>query len=108
MPITTLNHESYPTERVVAAKARRLITVCLPAHNEATTIGPIVAAIGADLMGPVGLVDELLVIDDGSDDATTAEARSSGATVVRARGSRPGHPVGKGGAMRTGAARASG
>ena len=108
MLINTYNHRHYPTDRVAKAKQGRRITVCIPAHNEATTIGAIVNGISAALMASVPLIDELIVVDDGSDDATASEAITAGASLIRSEGSEPGAPIGKGGAMRTGVARASG
>lgn len=58
------------------------VTVCLPAHNEAATIGDIVDAIRTELVVDVPLVDDILVLDDASTDATAAVARTAGATVV--------------------------
>jgi len=60
------------------------ISVCLPARDEEATIGAIVREIRAALVSEVGdgLVDEVVVIDDGSTDATAAVARNAGATVV--------------------------
>jgi glucosyl-3-phosphoglycerate synthase len=55
------------------------VSVCLPALNEEETIGPICEAIQAELMPK--LVDELLVIDSGSLDATAEVARAAGARV---------------------------
>ncbi len=53
------------------------ISVCLPARNEAETIAPIVsAALRLDI------VDEVVVIDDGSEDHTAAIATAAGARVV--------------------------
>lgn len=108
MAIDTYDHLHYPADRVAKAKDGRRITVCIPAHNEAATIGPIVHGIGAALMARVPLVDELIVVDDGSDDATASEAVAAGASLVSSEGSKRGAPVGKGGAMRTGVAWASG
>ncbi len=108
MPITTYDHRRYPIAWMANAMEGRRITVCIPAHNEAATIGAIVDSISAVLMAGVPLVDELIVVDDGSDDATAFEAVAGGASVVRSEGSEPGAPVGKGGAMRTGVAWASG
>lgn len=65
------------------------ILALIPAWNEATRIRPIVEAMRARL--PV------LVVDDGSDDATVAVARAAGATVA----SHPQH-WGKGVALKTG------
>lgn len=65
------------------------ILALIPAWNEGTRLGPIAAAAHAYL--PV------LVVDDGSQDDTSAVARSAGADVVR-------HPQnrGKGAALTTG------
>jgi glucosyl-3-phosphoglycerate synthase len=58
------------------------VSVCLPALNEAPTIGPICTIVRDRLMGPEGLVDELIVIDSGSTDGTADLAASAGATVI--------------------------
>ena len=58
------------------------VSVCLPARNEAATVGEIVAPIRRRLVDGLGLVDELVVIDDGSTDATAATALAAGADVV--------------------------
>ena len=65
------NNSSLPYPAIVS------ISVCLPARDEAATIGPIVAEV-------VGLpaVDEVVVIDDGSTDDTAAVASTAGARVV--------------------------
>ncbi|MBW3705701.1 glucosyl-3-phosphoglycerate synthase [Streptomyces griseus] len=58
------------------------VSVVLPALNEEATVGAIVAVIRRELMEKVRLVDELVVIDSGSTDATAAVARAAGARVV--------------------------
>ena len=58
------------------------ISVCLPARDEAATVGEIVAPIRRRLVDALGLVDELIVIDDGSVDATSPVALAAGADVV--------------------------
>ena len=73
-----------------------LITVCLPALDEAATIGSICHTIVAELLEP-GLVDELLVIDSGSNDDTIEIARAAGATVHRATSILPEVPESSGG-----------
>jgi glucosyl-3-phosphoglycerate synthase len=70
---------------LAAARSGRAISVCIPARNEAVTIGPIVHTIVSQLTGPGGgipLVDEVVVVDDGSDDDTGAIAARAGARVV--------------------------
>lgn len=85
----------------------RLVTVCLPALNEEATVGRIVRTIGRDLVDS-GVVDEILVVDDGSTDRTAEASRLAGARVVAADGSEPGAAAGKGAAMRTGLAASAG
>jgi glucosyl-3-phosphoglycerate synthase len=57
------------------------ISVCLPARNEANTVGRIVQSIRHDLVETCGLVDEVVVMDDGSTDGTADEAAAAGARV---------------------------
>ena len=60
------------------------MSVCLPAHNEAATVASIVQAIREQLVERHRLVDELLVIDDHSTDATASVASAAGAVVIDA------------------------
>ncbi|MFE0001459.1 glucosyl-3-phosphoglycerate synthase [[Kitasatospora] papulosa] len=75
-----------PIERLTAARAkdpsRSRVSVVLPALNEEGTVGEIVTVIRRELMEKVPLVDELVVIDSGSTDATAEVARRAGARVV--------------------------
>lgn len=57
------------------------VSVCIPTLNEEATIGAIVSTIRRELMEQVPLVDELLVIDSGSTDATRQIAAEAGAAV---------------------------
>jgi glucosyl-3-phosphoglycerate synthase len=72
------------------------VSVVLPARDEEATVGRLVADIAARWVRGVPLVDELLVVDSDSTDATAAVARAAGAEVVAAadvlpaHGSRPG------------------
>lgn len=59
------------------------ITVALPALDEASTIGPICSTITRELRERIPFVDELLVIDSGSTDATIEAATAAGATAYR-------------------------
>jgi len=80
-------------------RPRPPVTVILPARDEAATIGPIVSCIRRDL---AGVVHEVLVVDDGSTEATAEVARVAGARVVATEGG------GKGEAMWRGAWEAEG
>jgi glucosyl-3-phosphoglycerate synthase len=100
VPIATFDHRDFALEVLLRAKARRRVTVCIPARDEALTIGPIVAAVQRDLLEGAGLVDEVLVVDDGSTDGTAAVAADAGATVVPPAPFEPAH--GKGRAMARG------
>ncbi|MFE3146633.1 glucosyl-3-phosphoglycerate synthase [Streptomyces sp. NPDC059218] len=75
-----------PMDRLLAARAaeagRGSVSVVLPALNEEATVGEIVATIRRELMEKVRLVDELVVVDSGSTDATAEVAREAGARVV--------------------------
>jgi glucosyl-3-phosphoglycerate synthase len=72
------------------------ISVVLPARNEAATVGRLITGLREQWMRRVPLVDELLVVDSDSTDATAAVARAAGADVVAttevlpAHGTRPG------------------
>jgi glucosyl-3-phosphoglycerate synthase len=66
-----------------ARKGDQRISVVLPARDEEATVGEIVTAIRADLAGePGALVDDVIVVDSGSQDETAAVAAASGARVV--------------------------
>lgn len=65
-------------------KGHASVAVVLPARDEATTIGAIVAQVRDRLQDEVGLVDELIVMDHGSRDDTAVVAAEAGATVIAA------------------------
>jgi len=56
--------------------ARKRVSVIIPALNEEKTIGEVVGAIPRDI------ADEIIVVDNGSDDGTTDRAIEFGARVV--------------------------
>jgi glucosyl-3-phosphoglycerate synthase len=58
------------------------ISICLPARDEEATVGHIVATVRRTLMEAVPLVDEVVVVDDGSLDATAEVAAWEGARVL--------------------------
>ena len=79
--LRSFHHRDFEVAALVAARAGRRVAVCLPARNEAGTVGPIVASVRGELTragGGVDLVDDVVVIDDGSDDDTAAVARGPG------------------------------
>lgn len=75
-----------------------VVSIVIPAYNEADAIGAVVAALNT-----AGPWHEVIVVDDGSKDATSATACAAGATVVT-------HPYnkGNGAAVKSGIRRASG
>lgn len=90
--------DALDVEALVAAKRRSgtRVSVVLPARDEQETVGLLVGDIAARWMHRTRLVDELLVVDSDSTDATAEVARAAGAEVVAAadvlpaHGSRPG------------------
>jgi glucosyl-3-phosphoglycerate synthase len=99
--LRTFHHAQFDARVLADAKAGRTVSVCLPARNEEATVGHIVAAIRRELLEAAGLVDEILVVDDHSNDATAAAAAAAGARVIAAADVLPehGHGPGKGAAM---------
>jgi glucosyl-3-phosphoglycerate synthase len=73
----TFHHSAFPPDRV-AAERELSVSVCLPARNEAATIGPILE----DLLPLVDrrVIDQVVVVDD-SVDGTGDIARALGAEV---------------------------
>jgi glycosyltransferase involved in cell wall biosynthesis len=74
------------------------VSIVIPAYNEADVIGGVVAGLKAGAPWR-----EIIVVDDGSRDATATTATAAGATVIR-------HPYnkGNGAAVKTGIRRATG
>jgi glucosyl-3-phosphoglycerate synthase len=93
----TFSHRDFPAGRL-AALNRPTVSVCLPARDEARTIGPIVAALLP--LRRQGVIDQLVVVDH-SGDGTGRIARKLGAEVYDQRELMPelGPVLGKGDAM---------
>jgi glucosyl-3-phosphoglycerate synthase len=106
-PIASYHHADFQASWLRALKGDTRVSVCIPARNEQATIGPIVECVRRELVDMTGLVDELVVIDDGSVDATAAVAAGAGARVVPVP-SFGGPGAGKGHAMRLGLAETQG
>jgi glucosyl-3-phosphoglycerate synthase len=99
--LRSFRHDQFPPARLVDAKRGRRVSVCVPARDEAATIGRVVEVVRRQLMDEVPLVDELVVVDDGSIDDTARLAEAAGADVMAAADLLPeyGSEGGKGQAM---------
>ncbi|MEV6153796.1 glucosyl-3-phosphoglycerate synthase [Nonomuraea sp. NPDC052129] len=100
----------WPVEALLRAKGRTAVSVILPARDEERTVGEIVTVLRRDLVERAPLVDEIIVVDSNSTDATAARAAAAGARVV-AQGAVLSHlpPLsGKGEALWKGLAASSG
>lgn len=93
----TFGHAEFPAQRL-AAERESTVSVCLPARNEAATIGAIIECL-MELRG-LGVVDQVVVVDH-STDGTGDIARRRGAEVHNQDGLLPelGTVLGKGDAM---------
>ncbi|MDQ3760202.1 MAG: glucosyl-3-phosphoglycerate synthase [Actinomycetota bacterium] len=74
--------DDWPVKDLLAAKGNTTVSVVLPARNEAATVGLNVEMVQEMLMRRHPLVDELVVVDSCSTDATAEVARAAGARVV--------------------------
>src|SRR5436190_4212655 len=94
----SFHHSDFPPGRVAASR-RESVSVCLPAREEAATIGPIVTMLIE--LKQHGVLDRVLVVDAASADGTAEVAGRHGAEVVQQDALLPGlGPVlGKGDAM---------
>ncbi|SDR24119.1 glucosyl-3-phosphoglycerate synthase [Thermostaphylospora chromogena] len=72
----------WPLDALLLAKGATTVSVVLPARDEERTVGRIVSTIRRELVVKAPLVDELIVIDSRSTDATAARAAAAGARVV--------------------------
>ena len=74
----SFHHSEFPAERL-AAERTASVSVCIPAREEAGTIGPIVR----DLVGlrERGVIDQVVVVDGSSADGTGRIAADEGAEV---------------------------
>src|ERR1700759_358956 len=73
----TFAHSSFPVERLAHLR-RGTVSVCLPARDEAETIGPILRELMP--LREAGVVDQVVVVDRSSD-GTGEIARRLGAEV---------------------------
>jgi dolichol-phosphate mannosyltransferase len=84
------------------------LSILIPAYQEARTIGKVLERVRAIDLEPLGFEKEILVCDDGSSDGTLAKVEQIAAEDPRVHALR--HPVnrGKGAAIRTALAAATG
>jgi glycosyltransferase involved in cell wall biosynthesis len=96
----TIRKETTEEDGMQTEKAKRdvemSISVVLPAYNEEAAVGAQVEAIRR-VLSTHGMINEIIVVDDGSEDRTAEKALRAGARVVR-------HPEnrGYGAAIKTG------
>jgi glucosyl-3-phosphoglycerate synthase len=93
--------DDWSLDALLQAKGATKVSLVVPARNEAATVGAVVSRVRAALVDTVALLDEIVVIDSDSTDATYDVASDAGAVVHRASEIRPdlGTVPGKGEAM---------
>jgi glucosyl-3-phosphoglycerate synthase len=87
----TSRWQDWPDDWLLAAKERQgaTISIVIPARNEERTVAAVVRAIVRALVDDVPLIDEVIVMDSDSTDATADVAAKAGAVVHRAAEVRP-------------------
>jgi glucosyl-3-phosphoglycerate synthase len=97
----TFHWDDWTLPRLVELKGATKVSLVVPARNEAATVGDVVSRVRVALVDTVALLDEIVVIDSDSTDATYDVATDAGAVVHRSAEIRPdlGTVPGKGEAM---------
>ena len=106
----TGNATQWSPRQLTRAKKGTKVSVVIPARNEEATVGAIVTTIREHLSERAPLVDEIVVVDSRSTDATATIARAAGARVVHQDDVTRGLPrmEGKGDALWAGLAASTG
>lgn len=105
MPGPARGRASFATENDVAAPAANAtaapqLSVVIPVHNEAESIGALIGEVRAALETCIN--HEIVVVDDGSGDATWAAVAAAAASNSRVRGLRHAQNCGQSAALLTG------
>lgn len=99
----TYDWRDWSLDDLLAAKTAggHVVSLVVPARNEAATVGDVVSRVRSSLMDTAQLIDEIVVIDSDSTDGTFEIAADAGAVVYRSAEIRPdlGSYPGKGEAM---------
>ena len=99
----TYHWNDWSLDALVAAKqaGQHVVSLVVPARNEAATVGDVVSRVRTALMETAQLIEEIVVIDSDSTDDTYEVAEDAGAVVHRSAEIRPdlGSFPGKGEAM---------
>jgi glucosyl-3-phosphoglycerate synthase len=97
----TYRARQFDAQSLASAKGARRVSVLIPARDEQATVGAIVATLRTELVDRVPLVDEIIVVDSHSSDATADVAAAAGAQVFHVGEIVPevGSRTGKGEAM---------
>ncbi len=83
----TFHHSAFSDIKALVKKkeeSNTTISLCIPALNEEKTIGKEIVLFKSELIMHYPLLDEIIVIDSGSEDKTVETAREFGATVFLA------------------------
>lgn len=83
----------------VSTEPKPSLSVIIPAYNEEKSIGPLLEKLAA-VLSESGIENEVIVVDDGSEDATAEIARSAGVHCIRHE-----RNMGYGAALKTGVRR---
>ena len=74
----THHWDDWSLDELLAAKGDRVVSLVVPARNEAATVGDVVTRVRSALVETVALLDEIVVIDSDSTDATYDVATRGG------------------------------
>ena len=91
----TLHGDEFDLDRVASLKQHTTVAVVIPAKNESDTVGAVIDAVRAR----PEFIDDVVVVDDNSNDDTSTVADHHGARVIHLVGQ-----SGKGEAMKAGLA----